>query len=709
MATTPDPLDPIRTSIGQDVSTAKSEILGATDQVKELAKQLNDTSGITKSIFENTTKIKNEFADTLSLAGKLGTEYLKADQITKRINENSANLSSVTTDINTKYAEYVAAQNAASKTPKAMVDLYNDIETAIQNGNTATLNSLTSEELRVFLLEKQKNSLEENARLLSQIEQNLDAGNTQFTKMSVKATALSKIFAGLSMIPFLKEFINFQIISDKFQKSTSAGFKELGSQIVNVFRSPLFLLAASITALTAFVKLAFDFDKITTSLANNLGMSKDSTIGMLDSFRKVSAESAKMVESLSGAFLSVKNQANAMLELQSTLETNAMFTNEMLQNQILLTKQMGLSAEEATGIQKLSLLTGQSAEKILQTSVSQNKTAISYRKIISEIAKINSEISVAYKNNPELIAKAVIEANKLGMSLEQTQKIAKSLLDFETSISGELESELLLNRRFNFEKARSLALDGKSAEAASELVNQIGGMNALTQMNVIQRERVAAAIGLSAEELATAAKEQAVLNALGVQNRQALEERYELLRASNDQAGLARLQQEAANKEGGKLLLQDIARANLQQRFTESMEQLKQVFTELSTSLIPVLEKIGKMLSNTFMLKVVMASIAAIAAAIATSMVIATGGAALVGAAVAGIGTAALLNSTNPLGGQGEASLPARRTSLPTASTGVAGSQDVAQGGVERTTIVNLSMNGQDFATAIHKSQTKLA
>lgn len=706
MATTPDPLNPIRSQIATGISDAKTDILGATDQVKELAKQLGDTSGITKSIFENSTKIKNEFADTLSLAGKLGTEYLKADQITKRINENIANLSSVQSDINTKYGEYVNAQRrrGSDSIVEAQDVLYRRIENAIQQGNVATLQSLSSEELRVFLLMKQKKSLEKNAELLNEIENNLDAGNTQFTKMSVKATALAKIFAGLSMIPFLKEFMNFQIISDKFQKSTGAGFKELGSQIGSIFKQPLFWIAALAVALKGLINLAFDFDKIATDLSKNLGMSKDSTVDMLDSFRRVSAEGAKMVESLSGAFLSVKNQANAMLELQNTLETNAMFTNEMLQNQILLTKQMGMSAEEATGIQKLSLLTGQSAEKILKTSLEQNKTSISYRKIIGEIAKINAELSIAYKNNPELIAKAVVQANKLGMSLEQTQKIAKSLLDFETSISGELESELLLGRRFNFEKARALALDGKSAEAASELVTQIGGMNELTKMNVIQRERVAAAIGLSADELATAAKEQAVLNALGVQNRQALEERYELLRANNDQAGLARLQQEAANKEGGKALLQDITRANLQQRFTESVEQVKQIFTEMSTVLIPVLESIAKMLQNTTALKLIMASIAGIAAAIATSMVIATGGTALVGATIAGLaiggGTYALMSSA---GGQGEASLPTKRTNLPTASTGVAG-QDVAQGSVERTTIVNLSMNGQDFATAIAKS-----
>ena len=74
------------------------------------------------------------------------------------------------------------------------------------------------------------------------------------------------------------------------------------------------------------------------------------------------------------------------------------------------------------------------------------------------------------------------------------------------SIEGELESELLLGRQFNFEKARELALMGKSSEAAGELLGQIGGINALEKMNVIQRERIAAAIGLSSDELSKAAR-----------------------------------------------------------------------------------------------------------------------------------------------------------------------------------------------------------
>ena len=304
---------------------------------------------------------------------------------------------------------------------------------------------------------------------------------------------------------------------------------------------------------------------------------------------------------------------------------------------------MGMSKEEAAGIQKLSLLSGKSADDILQNAISQNKTAISYRKIISDISKVNAEISVMYKNNPELIAKAVIEANKLGLSLEQTQQISKSLLDFETSIAGELEAELLTGRRFNFEKARALALDGKSVEASKELLDQMGGLNGLTKLNVIQRERLAASIGMSAAELTNAAREQEVLNRLGFENKQALEEQYELMRQRNDVAGMAALKAQAEKTEQGKVLLQDIARANLQQRFQESVERIKQIFTEIAAGpIIKMLEGLARLLQNTTALKVIFGGLTLLATALAAKIALATGGLSLL---IGGLVTAGVMGS----------------------------------------------------------------
>lgn len=656
---TPLDFEQFRKDAADLFANLESQLFDVTDAAKSLAEKLKDTTLETRKGFENTTAVKNSLSETLSLAARLGTEYISQERVTEKIQKNQTLLQSIQAKITREEANYTTALANAGKSARSIADIEKDIYDSVNSTDkatrTAALSRITTEERRLYVLYEQQKVLKEEELTLKKINDNLDSGNEKVKNATARASALAKVFDQISRIPYLKNFMDFKKIASEFDKGFKPGLVSLGSELKKAITNPLFLgllaVTAIIAAVKALIKLTFEYDKITTDVANNLALSAESSRSLLKTFKDISADGVKLVGTLDAAFLSVKNQAGALLELQDTLQTNALFSNEMIQNQILLTKQMKLSKEEAAGIQKISLLSGKSAESILDNAVSQNKTAVSYRKIISDISKINGEISVMYKNNPELIARAVIEANKLGVSLEQTQRISKSLLDFETSIGAELEAELLTGKRFNFEKARALALDGKSVEATKELLDQMGGLEGLTKLNVIQRDRLANSIGLSGEELATAAREQAILNKLGFENKKALEERYEILRRNNDQAGLAALQAEAAKKEGGEMLLKDIARANLQDRFNESMEQLKQILTEtLSGPMTGLIKSMISFLSNTTALKAVLATVLGLAVGIATAITVATGGIAAITGGIAaagvGLGTYSLLSSS---------------------------------------------------------------
>jgi hypothetical protein len=629
----------------KDIVKLRLNMDATTGYTRDLAKYLQVSSQHLKFSFELGTDVKHALDDTRQIASKIGREYVDQELVQERIAFNQNETSAL------EEAAGLAVE-ALGKNRNDLAAEYNRIQQEINNaqtqGLTAQMATVTADELALVNLVKELEIRKQIENKLNDINSQLDVGNNLVKESQLKASALARVFQSLTGIPFLKDFMDFKKISDAFSKSMKEGFGALRGEIMRIVKSPLFLLIVGITALVglirSLVKATLEFDAQLTQVANNLGIAKKSTIGLLDNFRAISANNEVLVDGLERSFLSVKNQALATAELQEILETNSLFSSKMVQSQILLTKQMGLSKEEAAGIQKFSLLTGRSADSILLSAIRQNNTAMSYRKIITEIAKVNSEISVMYKNNPDLIAKAVIEANKLGISLEQSKQISKSLLDFESSISGELEAELLTGRRFNFEKARALALDGKSVEAAKELLDQMGGLNGLTKLNVIQRERLAASIGLSAEELTKSAREAEILKNLGFENRNALEEQYELMRQRNDQAGMAALMEAARKKEGGDMLLQDIARANLQQRFQESVERIKQIFTEMAAGpLTKVLNFLAKVLENTGTLKLLLVGaaalfgvIAALAIKTAIAVTIASGGTNLLGAALLG-------------------------------------------------------------------------
>ena len=147
-------------------------------------------------------------------------------------------------------------------------------------------------------------------------------------------------------------------------------------------------------------------------------------------------------------------------------------------------------------------INGQTQEEIYDSVGKQNKGILSNRKVLGQVLKVSGQLAAQYKNNPKLLAQAVIQANKLGLTLEQTKKISEGLLNFEDSISAELEAELLTGKDLNLEKARYLALQGKSAEAAEEISKQVGSSAEFSRMNVIQQEALAKAAGMSVDELA---------------------------------------------------------------------------------------------------------------------------------------------------------------------------------------------------------------
>jgi hypothetical protein len=626
------------------IEELRSKLGEVNDKAREMSRAIGQSSDNTKETFTLFTSVKNKLVDLIDLNNRIGQSYISQEAINRRV----LNINSDRVRI-TKLIEIAAKEAKLKET---------DVASISERVLKTNFRRHTDARNRLVLLANELKVTEETDLLLKEINTRLSKGNDDYTKMYFKSSAIKKVLSDIARIPVIGPLLQFEAIGDKMQKNLRSGIKEILSQSVSLMKLPAIQFIAVTAALKSLFTAALQMDKSITSLSNNLAISKESSNVLFDTFRKTSIEGKVLVDGLDKAFLSVRNLANGTLELQNSLETNAMFTEKMIQGQIMMTKQMGMTAEEAAGIQKFSLLTGKSSDAILQSAIKQNNAAISYRKILKEVSSISAELSMRYANDPEQIARAVVQANKLGMSLEETRKIASSLLNFEQSIEGELESELLLGRQFNFEKARELALMGKSSEAAGELLGQIGGINALEKlekMNVIQRERVAAAIGLSSDELSKAAREQAVLNKLGDQNRAALEERYKLLKESNDLAGIAKLQQDAAKVAGGEILLQDIAKANLNQRFEESVNRIKDAFTEMAMTLTKVMNLIAKLLEHTTVLKGLLIASAVAMSAMAVSATITSFGAAAaaaapwlagIAAATAGVGTFMAVNDS---------------------------------------------------------------
>jgi hypothetical protein len=98
-------------------------------------------------------------------------------------------------------------------------------------------------------------------------------------------------------------------------------------------------------------------------------------------------------------------------------------------------------------------------------------------------------------------ARAAVEAAKVGSSLSGILGAADKLLDFESSISAQFEAQVLTGKQINLEKARQLSLDGDIAGLTNEIQSIVGQVGDIQSLNVIQRGKIAEAIGISVGDL----------------------------------------------------------------------------------------------------------------------------------------------------------------------------------------------------------------
>ena len=103
---------------------------------------------------------------------------------------------------------------------------------------------------------------------------------------------------------------------------------------------------------------------------------------------------------------------------------------------------------------------------------------------------------------------AAVEAKKMGVSLSEVASISDSLLSFEESISAQMEASVLLGREINLDRARQLNLAGDQAGMMREIQAQVGTEAEFNKMNVLQRQALANAIGLSTSDLSKLIREE---------------------------------------------------------------------------------------------------------------------------------------------------------------------------------------------------------
>jgi hypothetical protein len=362
---------------------------------------------------------------------------------------------------------------------------------------------------------------------------------------------------------------------------------KLGSNLSSHLNDPLVII-------TTMVKVMKDLD----SSAGKYAKSMNVTYGEALNVRE---ELSRMAVFSGDTSLNATNLQETLMAVGNAMGSNAKLNEADLKTFTKLREQAGYTNEELMGIQKLSLVNNKTLEantkEILGAAKaysSKNKLALNEKQILKDVNSASASLKLSLGGSSTQLAVAASKARELGLNLQQTEKIAESLLNFESSIEAELSAELLTGRNINLEQARLLALNGKTAEAAEEIARQVGTSADFSRMNVIQQEALAKVAGMTRNEFAQSLIDKESLAKLGVAEAKSAQEAYNILKSR----GMS--EAEIQKKLGDEQLAMQYKQQSVQERFEQTLLHIKEIFISIVDGpLGSMLSIMGKLMENT--------------------------------------------------------------------------------------------------------------
>ena len=333
---------------------------------------------------------------------------------------------------------------------------------------------------------------------LSDIEQDIEKKISDHIETGHTALA-DKYKVELKLVQIKKKELEAQEnVNDALKEagdSLLGGMITKGKELTETLKKPGGVL---VVGLTAAVALLLTFSKTTDKIGEQFG-----ALGVNNLAQDLREANVTAV----GLGRGIDDVSNSLEEVANNFGVSAKNSKDLLNSITEVSVATGLTNQEGAQLfgtfKSIVGLTDEQAENLAkQTALLADQEGLLPNAVFRDIVGSTDAIAGFTKDGGKNIARAAIEAKKLGTNLDTAAKIADGLLDFETSIESALEASLLIGRNINLDKARQLALSGDLAGAMKDVVAQVGSEAEFNKLNVIQRDALAKAVGVSRGELA---------------------------------------------------------------------------------------------------------------------------------------------------------------------------------------------------------------
>lgn len=284
----------------------------------------------------------------------------------------------------------------------------------------------------------------------------------------------------------------------EFQQEQKDSLKEITSKIfnwINVVWQGLadWKVALSVLGVTLYNKIS-DIGSAFADMAKNIGGSGEQ---MAHLFKETGG--AALQAQFYG--VSLEDSVDTAKALTAELGNVNAVTKEAILYGSKLVSRYGVGADSFAKLYEITKnMTGSTEAVTLHTfDIYKNiaeTNGIPIQRLFEELATSSEEFALFTKDAGVNMAETAAYAIKLGVEFSDLTTIAKSLLDIQSSLEGEMNASILIGRQLNFNDARRLALAGDLEGMTKSILSQMGGINQFEKLNIIQKEAVADALGV---------------------------------------------------------------------------------------------------------------------------------------------------------------------------------------------------------------------
>lgn len=429
--------------------------------------------------------------------------------------------------------------------------------------------------------------------------------------MGISGAIIEGITKNLEKLGIRSEY--FENLKKDMREAAESGskMKVLTTGLVGILkgvgtamRDPLVVIGLMYKGFKELYNLVVQYESKLFDIAKNLGVSLAHSTALFERFKGIAISNNQLA-------ITSKQIAEHYGQMNASLGFMGPIGEEFLTTTLGIQRRTGATAEDMQNMALFSKATGKTLEQTYATVIGsakatavQNNFMMTEKQIMEGISKTSATVFNNFKGNVKQIADAVVQATKLGTSLDQVNQAGMQLLDFESSISKEFEAQLLTGKNLDLSRARQYALTGKTQDLMKEMSKQLGSQAEWGKMNVLQQQSLAEALGMSKEAVDEMFKKQRLVNELGDLANSSTRTQYETLvkqgKSHDDIAKL--LGDEAANS---------AKQASVQEQMAVVMENLKDSFSQLSAAFLPIVRGFANIVGNAENLKKLIYGVAA--------------------------------------------------------------------------------------------------